>query len=101
MRQSLWNACFKTWSRHDARDRRSERLLSVSCHFQTGRDGDGFSFPGNNPERRPNFSGLAREALRADASRSFIVETIVFGFVTLVSFWPIGIMIREVYRLLR
>jgi hypothetical protein len=60
------------------------------------------SFGGNDsPGRRPNFSGLAKEVLRADASRSFRLESAVLGFVTIVSAWPVAVMIHEVIRLLK
>ena len=60
------------------------------------------SFGGDfSPWRRPNFTGLAKEVLRADASRSFRLESAVLAFVTIVSAWPVAVMIHEVIRLLK
>jgi hypothetical protein len=86
-------------SRYD-RPRRRTFQPAGACEFQPRRGG-GFSFDGGGPARRPNFSRLAREVLRADASRTFAIETAVLGLITIVSFWPIAIMIHQVYRLLR
>jgi hypothetical protein len=44
---------------------------------------------------------LAREVLRADASRTFGLEATVLGVITLTTAWPIVMMIREVVRLLK
>ena len=87
-------------SRYDRRPAARGRFPRVAVDFQRRRfDG---SFGGDNsPWRRPNFSGLAREVLRADASRSFRLETAVLGFVTIVSAWPVAVMIHEVIRLLK
>ena len=70
----------------------------IEWDFQTRRFGN--SFGSDLPERRPGFSALAKEVLRADASQSFRLESAVLGLVTLVSAWPIAIMIQEVIRLL-
>jgi hypothetical protein len=87
-------------SRYDRAPAPRPRFPYLGIDFQPRRfDG---SFGGNDsPRRRPNFSGLAREVLRADASRSFRLETAVLGFVTIVSAWPVAIMIHEVIRLLK
>ncbi|MEO8440183.1 MAG: hypothetical protein ABI540_08180 [Spartobacteria bacterium] len=90
----------KRLSRHDSGTQRHSLLQSVVCELQPRRDA-GFSFDGGGPARRPGFSRLAREVLLSDASRSFRLETAVLGFVTLVSLWPIAIMIHEVVRLLK
>ncbi|MEO5719599.1 MAG: hypothetical protein ABIR29_13650, partial [Chthoniobacterales bacterium] len=68
--------------------------------FQARRGGN-FSYDGSGePVRRPNFNRLAHEVLRADASRTFGLETVVLGLVMLASLWLIAIMIHEVIRLL-
>gem|GEM_PF-6081252 len=72
----------------------------MRCDFQPNRF-DGRFGGGGLPWRRPNFSRLATEVLRADASRSFRVESAVLGFVSLVAAWPIAVMLHEVIRLLR
>ena len=87
-------------SRHDNQNRRRRLHAGVIFEFQPRRRG-GFSFDSGGPARRPGFTRLARELLRADASRTFGLETAVLGFVTLVSAWSIAIMIREVVGLLR
>ncbi|MEO8045171.1 MAG: hypothetical protein ABI674_09720 [Spartobacteria bacterium] len=87
-------------SRHDHRVTRKASFLRIDCEFQPRRFGN--SFDGNDlPQRRPNLTRLAREVLHADASRSFRLESAVLGLVSLVCAWPIGIMIHEVYRLLK
>ena len=70
------------------------RFPRLAIDFQPRRfDG---SFGGNDtPWRRPNFTALAKEVLRADASRSFRLESAVLAFVTIVSAWPIAVMIHE------
>lgn len=70
----------------------------IEWDFQTRRFGN--SFGSDLPERRPGFSALAKEVLRANASQRFRLESAVLGFVALVSAWPIAIMIQEVIRLL-
>ena len=87
-------------SRYDRRPAARDRFLPLAIDFQPRRfDG---SFGGNDaPWRRPNFSGLAKEVLRADASRSFRLESAVLAFVTIVSAWPVAVMIHEVIRLLK
>src|ERR1700748_1031670 len=72
----------------------------VEFGFQIG-DFGGANGGGGWPRRRPGFTSLAREVLRADASRSFRLETTVLGFITLVAAWPIAVMIHEVIRLLK
>jgi len=87
-------------SRYDRRPGAHDGFPRLAINFQPRRfDG---SFGGNDlPWRRPNFTGLAKEVLRADASRSFRLESAVLAFVTIVSAWPIAIMIHEVIRLLK
>jgi len=86
-------------SRHDRVVPEQIPGLRITCEFQPNRFGD---FGGGGlPWRRPNFSRLATEVLRADASRSFRVESAVLGFVSLVAAWPVAVMIHEVIRLLR
>jgi hypothetical protein len=78
---------------------RASRLI-LDCDFQPRRFGDYFGGYGR-PWRRPGFNALAREVLRADASRTFRLETAVLGFITLVVAWPVAVMIYEVIRLLK
>jgi hypothetical protein len=87
-------------SRYDRRPGARGRFPRLAIDFQPRRfDG---SFGGNDlPWRRPNFSGLAKEVLGADASRSFRLESAVLGFVTIVSGWQVVVMIHEVIRLLK
>ena len=87
-------------SRYDGRPGTRGRFPRLAIDFQPRRfDG---SFGGNDlPWRRPNFSGLAKQVLRADASRSFRLESAVLGFVMIVSAWPVVVMIHEVIRLLK
>jgi hypothetical protein len=87
-------------SRYDRPPGARGRFPRLAIDFQPRRfDG---SFGGNDsPWRRPNFSRLAREVLRADCSRSFRLESAVLGFVTIVSAWPVVVMIHEVIRLLK
>ena len=93
-------ASFRWLSRHDRPNDAHAPVPLVACDFQPRRFGGSFGGSGL-PWRRPNFSSLAKEALRADASRSFRLESAVLGFITLVSAWPIAVMIREVIRLLK
>lgn len=87
-------------SRYDLLERDDDSFPRVAFEFQPRRFGG--SFGGSDlPWPRPGFSRLAREVLVADASRSFRLETALLGFVTLVSAWPIAVMIREVIRLLK
>jgi len=89
----------RRFSRHDRLPERKASILLPDCEFQPGRFDRWFG--GNDsPWRRPNFNRLAKEVLRADASRRFRLEMAVLGFVTLISAWPIAIMIHEVIRLL-
>jgi len=87
-------------SRYDRHAGAGERFPRFTIDFQPPRfDG---SFGGSDsPWRRPNFSGLAKEVLWADASRSFPLESAVLAFVTIVSGWPVAVMIHEVIRLLK
>lgn len=87
-------------SRHEPRPRRAPSFPPLAFQFQPRRFGH--SFDGSEPpRRRPNFNRLAGEVLRADASRSFRLETAILGLVSLTCAWPIAIMIHEVYRILR
>lgn len=90
----------KRLSRYDNEARPSSLLTAVRCEFQTRRGGGQFPYDGGDPNPRPNFNSLTREVLRADASRTFVLETAVLGLVAIVSLWPVAIMIREVARLL-
>ena len=89
----------KWLSRYDDPNRRGGSFPRIAHQYQTRRED--LTFGGGQPVHRPGFSQLAREVLRADASRTFGLETAVLGFVTLVSAWPIAQMIREVIRLLK
>ena len=89
----------RRFSRHDRFSARKASILRPDFEFQPPRFGGWFG--GNDsPWGRPNFNRLAKEVLRADASQRFRLETAVLGFVTLISAWPIAIMIHEVIRLL-
>jgi hypothetical protein len=82
--------------------RRRASFPRIAAEYQPrhgGPPGGGGAFDGN--PSRPGFTRLASEVLRTDASRTFRLETTVLGFVTLVSAWPIAIMIHEVVRLLK
>lgn len=87
-------------SRYDPLVQDVDSFPHLGAEFQPRRFGNSFG-GGGLPWRRPGFSRLAREVLRSDASRSFGVETAVLGLITLVSLWPIVMMIREVIRLLK
>jgi hypothetical protein len=87
-------------SRYDDPNRRGGSFPRIAFEYQP-RHGGGSNFDGGRPVRPPGFTRLANEVLRSDASRSFRLETAVLGFVTLVSAWPIALMIREVIRLLK
>ncbi|HEY3600586.1 MAG TPA: hypothetical protein VGK72_01370 [Chthoniobacterales bacterium] len=89
----------RRWSRDDRLEASRAPRLALDCDFQPPRFGDYFGGY-ERPWRRPGFSALAREALRADASRTFVLETTVLGFITLVAAWPIAVMIHEVIRFL-
>jgi hypothetical protein len=87
-------------SRYDRPNRGDDLFPRVNFEFQPRRSGNFFG-GGDSPSRRPGFTSLAKEVLRADASRSFRLESIVLGVVTLVSLWPIAVMVHEVIRLLK
>ncbi|HEX4666557.1 MAG TPA: hypothetical protein VH207_08150 [Chthoniobacterales bacterium] len=89
-------------SHYDVLGLRRASFPSIAAQYQPRHDGPpggGGAFDGDR--RRPGFTRLAGEVLRADASRPFRLEPIVLGFVTLVSAWPIAIMIHEVIRFLK
>jgi hypothetical protein len=90
----------KWLSRYDDPNRRGGSFPRIVFEFQP-RHGGGSTFGGGRPARPPGFTRLANEVLRSDASRSFRLETAVLGLVTLVSAWPIAVMVREVIRLLK
>ncbi len=87
-------------SRYDRLSRGGDSFPHLASEFQPRRFGDSFGGSGL-PWRRPGFSRLAREVLRSDASRTFGVETAVLGIITIVSIWPIAVMIHDVWRLLK
>lgn len=89
----------KWLSRYDDPNRRGGSFPRIEFEYQPRREGS--TFGGGQPARRRGFSQLTREVLRTDASGNFGLETAVLGFVTLVSAWPIAVMIREVIRLLK
>ena len=84
----------------ERRERERGFFPAPAFQFQPRRFGDFFGGYGP-PRRRPGFSALAREVLRADASRTFPLETAVLGLITLVAAWPVAAMIYEVIRLLK
>ncbi len=98
MKPQLTPSRARRLSRYDETSARRGPAPLIEWDFQTRRFGN--SFGSDLPERRPGFSALAKEVLRADASQSFRLESAVLGFVALVSAWPIAIMIQEVIRLL-
>jgi hypothetical protein len=100
MKPSLKVSPARWLSRYDPLLQDGDSLPHLAAEFQPRRFGNSFG-GGGLPWRRPGFSRLAREVLRSDASRTFAVETAVLGLVTLVSLWPVVVMIREVIRLLK
>jgi hypothetical protein len=99
MKTQVHSLAARRFARHDRLPTGKASILRPDFEFQPPRFGG--SFGGNDsPSGRSNFNRLAREVLRADASQSFRLERAVLGFVTLVSAWPIAIMIYEVIRLL-
>ena len=92
------------WLSHydDPNPRRSGLFARVEYRFQEGwSKGPGdWSFGGGAPRGRSALNRLTQEVLRGDASRSFGIETAVLALITLVSAWPIAIMISAVIGLL-
>ena len=87
----------KWLSRFDDPKPRGGSFPRIAFEYQVRRQGDSY-FGGGQPDGRSGFNRLAREVLRADASRNFGLETAVLALVTLASAWPIIAMIREVIR---
>jgi hypothetical protein len=100
MKPQLGLASVRSFSHYERRSERRGLLLAGEFHFQAPRFGGSFGGDGSS-WRRPNFTGLAKEVLRADASRSFRIEAAVLGLITLVAAWPIIMMIHEVIRILQ
>jgi hypothetical protein len=100
MKPKLGFEFVRSLSRNDRRNPQRGLLLASEFHFQAPRFGGPFGGNGS-PWRRPNFTGLAKEVLRGDASRSFRIEAAVLGLITLVAAWPIIMMIHEVIRILK
>jgi hypothetical protein len=92
--------CVRWLSHHERRGRRLHSAPDVDFLFQAPRFGGRFGGDGS-PPRRPNFTGLAKEVLRADASRSFRIEAAVLGLISIVAAWPVIMMIHEVIRILK
>jgi hypothetical protein len=90
----------KRLSRYDDPNRRGGSFPRITFEYQPRRGSDS-TFGRGSSARPPGFTRLANEVLRSDASRSFGVETALLGFITLVSAWPIALMIREVIRLVK
>ena len=90
----------RRWARHDRLHRPRNPFRSHRSRFQAPRDG-GFYYGDGEPKRRTSFSLLTDQVLRAEASRSFRIESAVLLLVSIVSAWPIVIMIHEVIRLLK
>ena len=102
MKANPTNESVKWLSRYDGLNRRGGSYPRVEFHYQPRRPAEEGGFGGGaSVPRRANFNRLANEVLRADASRTFPLETAVLGVLTLASAWPIVFMIREVMRLLR
>lgn len=87
-------------ARHDHTRARHDPLPAISHRYQPPRDG-GFYYGDGEPKRRTSFSLLTDQVLREDASRSFRLESAVLALVSLVSAWPIAVMIHEVIKLLK
>jgi len=100
MKPNLKVASARRFSRDDRSEDHGASFPRIEFGFQSGDFGNS-NGGGSWPPRRPGFTKLAREVLRADASQSFRLESAVLGFVTLVAAWPIAVMIHEVIRLLR
>ena len=92
----------KCLSRHDEPGRRSPSFPRIEYQFHAGwgRGPNGYSFGDGAPARRSALNRLTQEALGSDANRSFRIETAVLALITIVSAWPIAIMISAVIRLL-
>jgi hypothetical protein len=90
----------KWLSRYDDPNRRGGSFPRITFEYQPRRGSDS-TFGGGSSARRPGFTRLANEVLRSDATHRFGAETAVFGFITLVSAWPIVLMIREVIGLVK
>jgi hypothetical protein len=69
--------------------------VNVECEFHSGGFRDYFGGQGS-PGRRPGFNSLAKEALRANGSRTFRVEAAVLGLLAMLAAWPMAMMIHEV-----
>jgi hypothetical protein len=89
----------KWLSRYDDPKRRGGSFPPIAFDYQPRREGS--ILGGGLAARRPGFSRLAREVLRPGFTHTLDSETVVLGFVTLVSAWPIAMMIREVIGLLK
>jgi hypothetical protein len=90
----------RSFSRCDEREIKRARFPLTTAEFQPPRDfppGGGGGFDGDRSRAR--FNRLANEVLRSDPSRTFWFEATALGVVTLVSFWPVAVMVREVIRL--
>jgi hypothetical protein len=92
----------KWLSRYDGPNRCGASFPRIEYPFQRGWEkGSGDSwFGGGAPRGRSALNRLTQEVLRGDASRSFGIETAVLALITLVSAWPIAIMISAIIRLL-
>jgi hypothetical protein len=90
----------KRLSRDDSPSRRGDSFPRIGFAFQAPRGGD-FHYGGGRPNRPRGFTQLAREVFRRDARRSFAVETIVLGTITLATAWQIADMLREVFVVLK
>jgi hypothetical protein len=89
----------KRLSRYEKPNRRG-CFPRIAFAFQAPRGG-GFNYGGGRPNRRRGFTQLAHEVFRRDARRSFGVETIVLGTITLATAWQIADMLREVFVILK
>lgn len=88
----------KRLSRYDDPNRRGGSFPRTTFEYQAPRGSDS-TFGGGRSTRPPGFTRLANEVLGSNSS--FGLETAVFGFITIVSAWPMAMMIREVIRLLK
>jgi hypothetical protein len=89
----------KRLSRDDDQKRR-DSFPRIAFAYQAPREG-GFNYGGGRPNRPRGFTDLAREVFRRDLRRTFGVETVVLGTITLATAWQIGAMLREVFIILK
>jgi len=90
----------KRLSRYDDPNRRGRSFPPIAFEFQAPR-GDGFNYGGGRQNRPQGFTQLAREVFRRSSRRTFGVEMVVLGTITLATAWQIAEMLREVFIVLK